>query len=440
MFIKSNVRSTHRISIGPGEVAGYLSQLRSGFERCGILAEHFLYVPAHRFAYDVNPYFFKSTYEIFSSKLSGRTSTRKALVWIFNKIVRFLALFYAIFKYDVFIFSGFGSFFRFWELPLLKFLNKKIVVVYLGSDARPPYMSGKHLDDARGEFDPFLIYQEAKTMVSQIRRVERYATAIVNHTGTAQFFQRPFIRLAAVGSPMGTPTQKVTVGMRAQENSTLRILHAPSRPIAKGSAEIRDAIEQLRSEGFDVEFVELRGVPNATVLQELACCDLVIDELYSDVPMAMFAAEAATLGKPTIVGSLYANEFFTHNPDATYPPTIFVRPENLLSELRALVEDAAARTATGFANRMFVETEWSPARVADNYLKVVRQEAPDNWWCVPTEVDYAMGWGLSVDSWLDQMRVYLSAVGPEGLLLDHNPLLKRKILDLVGPYAGAQQC
>lgn len=59
---------------------------------------------------------------------------------------------------------------------------------------------------------------------------------------------------------------------------------------------------------------------NATVLQELQQCDFVIDELYSDVPLAMLATEAAIFGKPVIVGGYYSNNFSPENPDSQIPP------------------------------------------------------------------------------------------------------------------------
>ena len=73
-----------------------------------------------------------------------------------------------------------------------------------------------------------------------------------------------------------------------------RILHAPSNPNFKGTEEIRDTIKCLKNENIDFEYIEITNASNEKVLAELNACDLVIDQLYSDTPMATLAAEAAS--------------------------------------------------------------------------------------------------------------------------------------------------
>ena len=61
------------------------------------------------------------------------------------------------------------------------------------------------------------------------------------------------------------------------------------------------ATPKHNNEGLPLEYVEIVGQPNDIVLAEIARSAFVIDQLYSDTPMAGFAAEAARLGKPAIV-------------------------------------------------------------------------------------------------------------------------------------------
>ena len=42
------------------------------------------------------------------------------------------------------------------------------------------------------------------------------------------------------------------------------------------------------------------GQPNSVVLEQLARCDFIIDQLYADFPMPGFATEAAWFGKPAV--------------------------------------------------------------------------------------------------------------------------------------------
>lgn len=103
------------------------------------------------------------------------------------------------------------------------------------SDARPPYFSGRHLDDAGQYASSAQAFKEARSMYKKIQRLEKFADVIINHTATAQFFCRPFVRFAAVGMPI-----QITINNKNKSESShtqpIRILHAPSRPKAKGSS------------------------------------------------------------------------------------------------------------------------------------------------------------------------------------------------------------
>lgn len=421
---------TRGISIGPGEVAGYFGRLRDGFEALGVPCEHFLYIPPHKFAYSSPGYFLKRAFDALA-RVEGRGRIGRYAARIADKVIRLIGLAYAMIRYDVFIFSGYGSFFRFLELPLLRLLGKRIIVVYLGSDARPPYLSGKHLDDREGVFDPSGIAVEARALRRRMARVERYASVIVNHTGTAQFAERTFVRLSDVGMPMpiwpgNASPGNASIDMKSSE-APLRVLHAPSRPVAKGTHRVREAVARMQAEGIAIELVELSGVPNSEVLRHLAECDLVIDQLYSDVPLATFSAEAASFGKPVIVGSLYVEKFGADNPGEDRAPTIFIDPDELEPVLRRLVADGNLRRSEGERNRLFLAKRCAPREVAARYLQLVEGHIPEAWIADPEQLDYVGGWGLSETAWRDQMARYLAAVGEDGLQLGNR--LRRRIMD-----------
>ncbi len=119
---------------------------------------------------------------------------------------------------------------------------------------------------------------------------------------------RPFVNYFRIGMPRPR-SQQVEMTADSEDHyearSALRptrILHAPSHPRAKGTDRIRLAVESLRSKGYEIEYTELTNAANAEVLAHLHECDFVIDQLYSDTPMATFAAEAADVGRPSVVG------------------------------------------------------------------------------------------------------------------------------------------
>lgn len=412
------------ISIGPGEVAGYFSRLKAGFDELGVPCEHFV-LSANKFSYQESGYFLKGAF-LRAARLHGN---RYRLIRLIGRLmllcVRMVVFVYALFRCDVFIFSGFSSFFRFRELSFLKFLGKKIVVVYLGSDARPPIFSGRHLDDEGAHVASVSAYEEAMRLVKKIHKVERYADVIINHTATAQFFTRTFIRFIAVGMPIEGQVDAV----KNTQHDAIRILHAPSRPLAKGSLIFRQIVDELRTEGYSIDFIELVGVPNSTVLQELQKCDFVIDELYSDVPLAMFAAEAAMFGKPVVVGGYYAAQLNADNPDSVVPPSLYVKSEGVKQAIRKMIDDHEFRLDLGKQAQNFVKDNWGARKVAQNYLRIIDGDIPKNWVSNPEKLDYCWGWGLSKENWRKQVGEYVDTLGNDALLLNHNPTLKQRVLD-----------
>ncbi len=416
-----------RVSIGPGEVAGYFSRLKTGFDELGVPCEHFV-LDTNKYAYHESEYFLKATFQHIAPLINNVNFALRQLGWIAQICIRALALIYALVRCDVFIFSGFGSFFRFYELPLIKLMGKKIIVIYLGSDARPPIFSGRHLDDAGGYVVPVTALVEAKRMLRQIRRVEKHASLIINHTATAQLFNHSFIRFMAVGMPSHVGATKSATPEVSQTNS-IRILHAPSRPRAKGSFIIEKIMNELRAEGYAIDYIELVGVSNDIVLQELQLCDFIVDELYSDVPLAMLATEAAAFGKPAVVGGYYAEQYKIDNPDSEFPPSLYVEPEKLKQAIREMIDNREFRLALGRKAQAFVRDKWAARKVANNYLKLVEDNFPMHWMCTPLTLPYYWGWGLSKESWRKQVGAYVSQFGPDALLFNDNLGLKEMVLD-----------
>lgn len=421
--------AVRRISMGPGEVAGYFSRLKAGFDGLGVPCEHFV-LGENKFGYAEGDYFLRGAYRRVAGMRSNNSRILRLLGLLADSVIRTIILAYAIARCDVFIFSGFGSFFRFHELWLLKLLGKKVLVVYLGSDARPPVFSGRHLDDTGSRPDSKAMLAEMSHRARLIRRVERHATLVINHTATTQFFAKEFVRLNAVGMPIGDTGE---VSVKTSDNKgPVRILHAPSRPRAKGSDYFRKIIDELRLEGYSIKLVELVGVPNSVVLHELQLCDFVLDELYSDVPLAMLGTEAALFGKPVIAGGYYAAQYNTDNPDPELPPALYVEPENIKGAVRKLIDDPDYRLSLGRQANEFVRKRWDVRAVAGNYLQLIEGRFPQEWRCSPDGLFYYWGWGLSKENWRRQVGEYVEAEGEAALLLNRNPRLKQMVLDEIG--------
>ncbi|MFY9107279.1 glycosyltransferase [Aliarcobacter cryaerophilus] len=71
----------------------------------------------------------------------------------------------------------------------------------------------------------------------------------------------------------------------------IKILHAPSNAIYKGTQLVRAAIKKLEVEGYNFEYVELQNMPNEVVLEHLKSSHIVLNSFYSYVP-GLFGIEA----------------------------------------------------------------------------------------------------------------------------------------------------
>jgi hypothetical protein len=334
--------------------------------------------------------------------------------------------------YDVVVLTGGASFFRGLDLPLLRRLGKRIIVVFTGSDHRPPYLNGK-------------MYRTRPTVevvaeTTRIRRfvalAERYATTIIALSSSAQLHRRPFVHFLALGVPFAPSQSPVTRRSPFFTGSGVRILHCPTDVISKGTPTVRAIIEGLRRDGLSIDYVELIGRPHRDVLAALAECDFAIDELLSDSPLARFAVEAAWFGKPAVTAGEYAREILHDLPASLIPPSTFIPPEEVGPIIRRLVDDPDHRVHRGSEVEAFVRGRWNPVAVADRFLTIIEGEVPSEWIYDPACLRYVGGWGLNPDEWQHSVRAVVEASGVESLGVS-GPLLGEILTRLHDVQSGS---
>jgi hypothetical protein len=209
------------------------------------------------------------------------------------------------------------------------------------------------------------------------------------------------------------------------------LLHAPSRRHGKGTDRLRAAVEEVAASGIDVELRVLSGVPNAEVLAAIGQCDVVVDQLYSDTPMAALAAEAAAVGRPAIVGGYGWDELRAITRSEVLPPAFTCHPDDLADAIRHLATHHGERLALGTSARDFVARGWTPEAVAERYLALLRGELPSECWIDPARVTYVLGAGAPLEVIRASVRAVIDARGAAGLALDDRPDLVDRLTSLV---------
>lgn len=423
-----------RIFIGLRELSGYYHHLKRGFDRLGVESV-FVNLSGHPYQYgaDRNPAFvnrINQTAQKLGSFFFSNFAMRILWLGLFQNILGLFLFFWALFRFDVFIFGSNSTFFYFLDLPILRLLRKKIIYVFHGSESRPVYLNGYVLKDTR----PMTIYTGialARIQKIIISIIDRFADYSITIPPQAHFHRRPFVSWLCIGVPHDREAMGPVQESDERDPSigrSIRILHAPSKPEPKGTHAIRRVIQSLKTKGYDIDYIEITGRPNSEVLEELQRCDFVIDEIYSDTPMAVFATEAAFAGKPAVVGSYYADQIQRDISSEFIPPSAFCRPDRLEETVENLVKDAALRRAIGDEAKRFVYSHWTATKVAERYLMLIEGRVPKEWLFNPDHIEYIYGCGLP--EWKSKAIIgkFLELGGPWSLCLSDKPDLEQRLI------------
>lgn len=417
-----------RIFLGPIEIAGYFSRLKHGFDRLGVAATYGILRP-HPFGYGVAEAglawpvrWCRATH---SRRMAARTSIGRACWTGTFAAASAIAFAWALARHDVFIF-GFGtSFFALAELPVLRFFGKRIAFVFFGSDARPVYLDGALLEAEPGlREDSSALAARARRQRTRVARIEKYADALVNNPPTGCLHARPF----AIWLRMGVPTHVPATPPAPPDpgRGTVRLLHAPSAPQVKGTDQIRAAIERLKARGLPLELVEIAGQSNERVQQELDLCDFVVDQVYSDTPMATLAAEAACHGRPAVVAGYYSRGIAADLRPEDIPPSIYCHPDDLEEAIARLASNPAERLELGRRAYEFVAARFHPETVAGRYLQLLRGELPPEFIYDPLkQLRTVVPVGMDEAAARSLMQRILRAEGRSAFQVGHNPPLEQ---------------
>lgn len=409
-----------RVFIGLTEVAGYYSKLAEGLveQGCSVtlvfLMDPFAYERAN--ASFVSPPLTIKRLVARSSQSAGLMSRSVGL------IARLLLLIWSLLRCDLFVFASGGTFFRGLDLWVLRILGKRTLAVFNGTDARAPYLSGIEwlaepgldLDGIRGR---------TRRTAAHVRRTERGVDAVIGHPAYCQLQRRPFYSYLAVGVPVPRAPDH---DLRTEGPPV--VLHAPTRPRQKGTAQIEAALEQLRQEGHAFEYRKLVGVPNEEVVAALLSSELVIDEVHGDTLLGGLGVEGAAAGCAVIVAG-YAGDVIESTHTCPLPPIRLIDPDELLDEVRRNLAEPERRHQAGAALRSFVEANWRPVDVAGRVLAIFDGTAEGSWSIDPMDVIYTDGWGVSRTELHAGLHAYLERFGEAALYVDHHPRLRSALLE-----------
>lgn len=388
-----------RILLGFREVAGNYSAIADGFREIGIEAEHWDLF-RHRFNYDSRASrqrllvtHIQSLHRQ-SHRCRDRGSRSGYHIWrTIAVVVRLPLLVLICTRFDSIIIDGFTGLLNHYELILFRLLRKKTIVIFHGSDSRPAYLSGIWIRIARQKDKMEMLLKITRRLRRNVRLVERYADFVVSTAGHCQLQTKPFIDVFAIGKPTKTNPycDRIRHEPDVRENSRpLILLHFPSSRVAKGTETIQEIVGKWNQKnGNRLEFRCVTNVGNDLIQRLLCEADLVIDQLYSDIPVPSAAKEACAAGTPVIVAGYYVNN--PHYRHMSLPPTIMCEPESLESALDDFFLHHSRYKEGAIEAKRIVMENWNTSAVAERYLDILSSRIPPSWWIDPYTVKYVGG-------------------------------------------------
>jgi hypothetical protein len=180
--------------------------------------------------------------------------------------------------------------------------------------------------------------------------------------------------------------------------------------------------------GYNIDFITIHGRPFEEVINEIKLCDFVVDQIYSDTPMAGFATEAACFGKPAIVAGYGLESLKEYIPESMWPPSLICVPNDIQNAIEDLILNVNKRNDLGIAAQKFVCEKWNAIEVAKKYLRIINNDIPKSWWLDPFKVSYLHGVGQSEEETKKIIHNLVMKHGKKSLQVSNKPSLENLFL------------
>lgn len=246
-----------------------------------------------------------------------------------------------------FIYVGGGAFLeghhdeREFEFSFIRRHHRRLVCYFTGNDIRSPKLMAElaertgypNLGTALAALDPIFMtpeYDSARRLRAKV--ADRHAEIIFNaRLDQLSYLERPtepFLYFYPDDDFL-TTTDK----FRSLEK--IVILHAPSKPVLKGTDHVRAAIEILSQERDDFEYRELVDVSNQDVLGALDDAHIALNEFYAYMP-GIFGIEA--LARRCVLVTSADGREERDLPEGANDAWVIARVHDLLDKVRWLLD------------------------------------------------------------------------------------------------------
>jgi hypothetical protein len=278
----------------------------------------------------------------------------------FRYLARFTSLLNCLFRYDVFHFHYGTSMLPLnLDIPILRLTGKKVFMHYWGSDVMQLDVALKYSAfdlETLGKIYPGLNDGKQRR---KIRRLDRW----VNRSIVGDYSLLPYSPGSVVIRQAIDLSNLPYVGCTCEQEK-INVIHAPTNRLIKGTKYIEGAVEKLKSEGYDFNFILVENTPHSEAIEMFKDADIVIDDVLQG-PYGIFAIECMALGKPVMCR--IDDNMIGYYEDL---PIVNTSRERVYENLRTLMTKPALREELGRKGREYVEANHDARVVAQKLIEL----------------------------------------------------------------------
>ena len=214
------------------------------------------------------------------------------------------------------------------DLIWARILGATVVVLSgHGTDSRLPHASPHGPEGSR---TGIVIAFKTLTTWFRLRYLARVANFFFCSPMTGNLAPKPFLNQLDLGHPLILDKYDALNRQLKGKSYPLRVLHAPSSQLTKGSEDIRRRLTHLEKQGL-ITFREETFKNHKDLLCAISESDVLLDQLYADNSSSVIAAEAMKLGRVAAIGGYFVD--FKSPYSGERPPTVAFHPDNLEATL-----------------------------------------------------------------------------------------------------------
>lgn len=249
------------------------------------------------------------------------------------------------------------------DYKFLKKKNKKIVCIFVGSDIRSRELLKEKCIINKN--DSYVFYDGYDTEANEIRvkRVANLADVYSDLTFNPKEDQISYLE-NYIDTFMYMIDDNIlnSSPFELSEKTKIKIVHAPSNPLVKGTPLVKAAIKRLELEGYNFEYIELQNYSNKEVLKILNESHIVLNQFYTYLP-GVFGVEAMAKRNAVLMSADYENL-----PQEAKTAWMRTKYWELYDNLKYLLDNPSKIKEYADTGYEFVKNNYTEEKVREFYL------------------------------------------------------------------------